>query len=99
MMNIPKIYVNKIDKKIDNNTNIYYSYLDKSETDEIVYNEYEIQEKINNLFKSNNFVYKKKFTIKTKDGVSEEVIISKSYDYLLTIKGKKIYIKDILSID
>lgn len=100
MMKIPKIYVNKIDKKIDNNDNVYYSYLDNNEIEEEkVYSEFEMQNKINNLFKSNNFIYKKKFHIKTKTSEDDYVIISKSYDYLLTIDGKKIMIKDILFIE
>ena len=54
--------------------------------------------KINKLFKSNDFIYKKKFKIKTKDYEREYTIISKSYDYLLCIDGTKIYIKDIIDI-
>ena len=50
------------------------------------------------LFKSNDFIYKKKFKIKTKDYEREYTIISKSYDYLLCIDGTKIYIKDIIDI-
>ena len=52
----------------------------------------------NDLFKSIDFVYKKKFLIKTKDSEKEYIIISKSMDYILTINGDKIYIKDIIDI-
>lgn len=96
---IPKIYVNKIDKNIDNNKKIYYSIYDKEEviTEEII-NPKQMQNYINDLFKSRDFVYKKKFLIKTKDYEKEYTIISKSMDYLLTINGDKIYIKDIIDI-
>ena len=57
-----------------------------------------MQNYINDLFKSRDFVYKKKFLIKTKDFEKEYIIISKSIDYLLTINGDKIYIKDIIDI-
>lgn len=98
---IPKIFVNKIDKNIDNNTKVYYSYKDNFVEKEIV-NEridyFELQNKINNLFKSNDFIYKKRFLIKTNNFEKEFTIISKSYDYLLTIDGDKIFIKDIIDI-
>ena len=98
--NIPKIFVNKIDKKIDNNKEVFYSYLNKKE--EIKQekpNEYLLMQKINNLFKSNDFIYKKKFRIKTIQEEKEYTIISKSYDYLLTIDNTRIYIKDIIDIN
>ena len=96
---IPKIYVNKIDKNIDNNKKIYYSIYDKEEpiTAEVI-EPIQMQNYINDLFKSRDFVYKKKFLIKTKDFEKEYIIISKSIDYLLTINGEKIYIKDIIDI-
>jgi hypothetical protein len=97
---IPKIFVNKIDKNIDNNTKVYYSYKDdfKEEYIEKNVDYFEIQNKINNLFKSSDFVYKKKFLIKTNNFEKEFIIISKSFNYLLTIDGYKILIKDIIDI-
>ena len=98
---IPKIFVNKIDK-INNNKEVYYSYKDdnKDEIKEevIIPNEYDMQNKLNQLFRSNDFIYKKKFHIKTKYGENDYIIISKSYDYLLTIDGEKIYISNIIDI-
>ena len=95
---VPKIFVNKIDK-IYNNKEVYYSYKDNTNDIELVsVNEFEIQKKINDLFKSNDFIYKKKFHIKTKYGEDDYIIISKSYDYLLTITGERIYISNILDI-
>lgn len=99
---IPKIFVNKINKNIDNNTSVYYSYKDNNiqeKVTEIKIDYFELQNKINNLFKSKDFIYKKKFLIKTSNFEKEFVIISKSYDYLLTIDGDKIFIKDIIDID
>lgn len=97
---IPKIFVNKIDKNIDNNTKVYYSYKDdfKEEYIEKNVDYFEIQNKINNLFKSSDFVYKKNFLIKTNNFEKEFIIISKSFNYLLTIDGYKILIKDIIDI-
>ena len=101
---IPKIFVNKIDK-INNNKEVFYSYKDDGTDDieekkeEIVVNEFDMQKKINNLFRANDFIYKKKFHIKTKYGEGDYTIISKSYDYLLTINGEKIYINNIIEIN
>ena len=101
MKKIPEIFVNKINKKIDNNKEVFYSYKD---TDEIIeepkrLDEYTLQRKINELFRSNDFIYKKKFHIKTINEEKDYIIISKSYDYLLTIDGTKILIKDIIEIN
>ena len=99
MKRVPEIFVNKINKNISNNKEVYYSYNDKNVyEEEIIPNEYDLQQKINKLFKSNDFIYKKKFKIKTKDYEREYTIILKSYDYLLCIDGTKIYIKDIIDI-
>ena len=74
---IPKIYVNKLDKKIDNNKKVYYSFYDNNEEiiNEVEIDYMDIHNKINNLFKSIDFVYKKKFLIKTKDSEKEYIII------------------------
>jgi hypothetical protein len=101
MKKIPKIYVNKIEKNIDNNKKMYCSFYDDNKkiiknNEEIDY--FKLQNKINELFRSNDFIYKKKFLIKTNTNELEYTIISKSYDYLLTIEGNKIMIKDIIDI-
>lgn len=93
-----KIYVNKLNKNIDNNKKVYYSVYDSYNDYKKDVNYYDIQNKINMLFKCNDFVYKKKFLIKTNEYEKEFVLISKSYDYLLTISGEKIFIKDIIDI-
>lgn len=94
MKKIPEIYVNNINK-INNNKEVFYSYKKiRVEAEKI-----NIRDKINKLFKSNDFVYKKKFHIKTKYEEKDYIIISKSYDYLLDINGSRIYIDNILDIN
>ena len=93
-----KIYVNKINKNIDNNKKVYYSVYDSNNNFSEKVNYYDIQNRINMLFKCSDFVYKKKFFIRTNEYEREFVIISKSYDYLLSIDGEKIFIKDIIDI-
>ena len=92
---LPKIYVNNIGK-INNNKEVYYSYKDNN-TEEVI-SVYNIRKKIDNIFNSNDFVYKKKCHIKTKYSDKDYIIISKSIDYLLTIEGERIYIDNIIDI-
>ena len=71
----------------------------KNKEEEISYpNKYDIQSKLDEIFRSNDFIYKKKLFIKTKYSEKYYMVISKSYDYLLTIDGEKIYIDNILEI-
>lgn len=102
MKKLPEIFINNINKKISHNEEVYYSYKNNYKEEEkptIVYDFNKMQNKINDLFKSKDFVYKKVFHIKTKNMEGDFTIISKSYDYLLTIEGNKIMIKDILEIN
>ncbi len=98
MNKLPKIFINKINKKISHNDEVYYSYKDK---DDITYehiNINDIRNKIDILFKSNDFIYKKKVHIKTNDYDKDFIIISRSIDYLLTIDGERIKIDEIKEI-
>ena len=56
------------------------------------------QIKPNPWLDGDDFIYKKTFHIKTKYSENDYTIISKSYNYLLTIDGSRIYIKDIIDI-
>jgi hypothetical protein len=101
MKKLPEIFVNNINKNRSHNDEVYYSYKDhhieeKHNVKKVDFNE--MQNRINILFKSNDFIYKKKFHIKTKYSDKDYIIISKSYDYLLTIDGEKIYINTIIDI-
>lgn len=98
---VPKIFVNKIDK-VNNNKEVFYSFKNNNfeyeKKDDIQVNEFDLQNKIDKLFRTNDFIYKKTFHIKTKYSENDYTIISKSYNYLLTIDGSRIYIKDIIDI-
>ena len=97
---LPKVFINKIDKikEINNNKEVFYSFKEEKRNDNDIVNKYDMQKKIDELFRSNDFIYKKKFHIKTKYDEKDHIIISKSYDYLLTIDGEKIYIDNIIDI-
>jgi len=94
---IPKVFANKFDKKIENNAtysvtrNDEFSFRENSKQD--------INFKINQIFKSANYVYKVDVEIKLKEGVINKRIIGKKNGYLITMDNELIKIDDILDIN
>lgn len=89
-MSLPKVFANKIDKKIDNNIEFFHgdrSVKKKDISDLRVY------------FDKNGYTNKLLLDITTKDGVSSEKIILYRNGYLVNIDNKKIYFEDILDYD
>lgn len=94
-MELPRVYVNPIDKKFDNVQSIYDGkVLDRSKESDI-----SLSTKINNIFSSKDFVYKKRVRITTINGKEEKIIVGKTNDALLTLNGEKIKINDIYDIE
>ena len=93
MKELPKVFVSPIEKKIQNNKDLFYSKLlgDRKDTRDIL-------KEIDNIFHSKNFVYKSQVEIVTKDGVSEETLVGKTGTSLLTMDGKAIPISEIREI-
>mgnify|MGYP001852388623 FL=1 len=93
MKELPKVFVSPIEKKIQNNKDLFYSKLlgDRKDTRDIL-------KDIDNIFHSKNFVYKSQVEIVTKDGVSEETLVGKTGTSLLTMDGKAIPISEIREI-
>ncbi len=104
---LPGIYANKIDKKLNNNECVYYS--DSKKGDNVVNKSKEkniinkstlnINQKINNIFNSNKYVYKADVLITTKDGKITKKIIGQNKTHLITMENELIPISDILDID
>ena len=95
MKKLPKIYQNKINKKIGNNTN--YSYVEKE-----IYNfddKQNINSIINSLFDEDGFIFNKQLIIKTKYKVYDTAIIKKDNNRIYTLTDDVIKIEDILSIE
>lgn len=94
-MELPKVYVNPIDKKFDNVQSIYDGkVLDRSKESDV-----SLSTKINNIFSSRDFVYKKRVRITSINGKEEKVIVGKTNDALLTLNGERIKINDIYDIE
>ena len=96
---IPKVFANKIDKKIENNETYSYTRNDdifkEKNTKE---DNLDINSKINNIFKSSGYIYKIDVNIKLKDGIVDKRIIGKRNGYLITMDNELIKISDILDI-
>ena len=108
---LPSVFKNPCDKKIENNKRVFYSKYEsignveeRSVGDVTSSNEINLDnattynEALENLFKNNQFVFNVPVEIITKDTTYNTKIISKVGDHLLTNNGKVIELKDILSI-
>ncbi len=91
---LPKVYVNPIDKEFDN----FQKTSDASDR-KISVNKKNLSMKLKAIFSSNNYVYKKRVRLTLKDSVREKVVVGKANGYLLTIDGEKIKLSDIYDIE
>lgn len=90
---LPKVFVNPIDKELKNTQEYFYS----KEVRSIPKME-DIPRKINEIFASPNHVYKSRVRIFT-DHEFDSVIVGRANNYLLTLEGNKIRISDIKKIE
>lgn len=90
--NLPNVFAVPIDKKIENNKNIFMSSKKEERGEKINKNE------INKIFNSKNHVYKTRVIITTSSGEKEVDIIGMNSDNLLTLDGQVIAISDIIEI-
>lgn len=97
----PNLFVNKIDKKIDNNDRVFYSSSsNKKNSFEKVNNKKNnnLNQKINSIFTSSNYVYKAEVKIKFKDKEVIKKIVGKNQKHLITMDNELIPISDIMDI-
>lgn len=92
MKDLPKVFQSPMEKKIDNNKELFYSRLKEMKQDK------NIPHKIDTIFHDRSFVYKKEVKITVKDQTEIKTIVGKSGNYLLTLDGDKIKISDIKDI-
>lgn len=97
MRKLPNIYKNDLTRKSDNNEELYYSF-DNIENKEEIKEEKNILQKINSIFTSSNYVYKADVEIKLKDKIVNKRVIGKNKTHLITIDNELIPISDILDI-
>ena len=97
MKDLPKVFKNNIDKKFNNNENVYYSNR-STITEETVNDNKTITQKINEIFSSPNYVYKANVEITLKDKKVTKRIIGRNKDYIITMDNTLIPINDIINI-
>lgn len=101
---LPEIFHNTIDKKLNNNEDVFYSANNNEEIKEekkinkINYKK-SIRQKINEIFASPSYVYKASVIIKTKDNTINKRIIGRNSKYLITMDNEKIDIDNIIDIE
>lgn len=92
MKELPKVFANKINKKIDNTQEIYIS------NKEIKKDNIGVDKKINDIFKSKNHVYKSRVVIRLNNKEITKDIVGIIGNKLLTLDNEMIDIKDIIDI-
>lgn len=90
--NLPGVFAAPIDKKIENNRNVFRSSKKEEHGETISKNE------INKIFNSRNHVYKTRVILTTKSGEKEVDVIGMNKENLLTLNGEAIAINDIIEI-
>jgi len=98
---IPKVYANKIEKEVGNNTKIYYgsSRENSEKKPEKKVNGLNVNQKINQIFGSSRYVYKADVVITLRDGKVSKKIIGRNNNSLITIDNELISISDIIDIE
>ena len=96
MNNLPKVTAFEIKEKLNNSQERFYGSSNTIEENEKPRN---IMSKINDIFADSSYVYKKRARITLKNDIVEETIIGRTKDELLTMRGSKIRIDDIVDIN
>lgn len=93
MKELPKVFANPINKKINNNKVFSYGKLMEDR------NSIDVREKIDKIFKNNDMIYSIDCIILLKTGQEKHTIIGKTDNNLVTKTQNTIPIKDIIDID
>lgn len=96
---IPKVFANKVNSK-GNNDDSFYSHdgeLNNEKNESLKFNK-SIEQKINDIFNSSNYVYKADVLIKLRDGEISKRIVGKNSKYLITMDNELIPISDVIDI-
>ena len=92
----PEMYRGNIKKEFNNNRSIYASYKDSGEVR--VYDTSEVRKKINDIFTSNNFIYRTKVNIVIDNKTVTKKVIGVYNNNLVTIDNEHIPINIIQDI-
>lgn len=96
-MNLPRVYQNRNIGSINNDQEYFYSALNNKGKRKV--EKVDVDKKINNLFKSNKYIYKINVHIVTDNQEMDTTIIGKINNNLITIENNLIPIRDIIDIN
>jgi len=92
---LPNVFANPISKKLSNVQEFFYG---SDREEKTTRNSKSVEQKINDIFSSRDFVYKRRVVIETKDGSKTCVLVGKTDKSLLTMDNETIPIHDVLDI-
>lgn len=92
---LPRVYANKIDKKLNNTQDVYY----QDRGSNMVHDTRTVNKKIADIFNSINYVYKSNVKITMADKTITKTIVGRKNNYLLTMDNETIDINDIIDIE
>ena len=97
---LPKVFENKIDKRINNNDEVSYDKKETKKTEKFksTKENNDINKKIKEIFNSGKYIYKADVVITLKDKEVTKKIIGRNKNYLITYDNELIKISDILDI-
>lgn len=97
---LPGIFANKVDKKAGNNEDVYYSsHETREDTRQEKASDFRnVNQKINDIFNSPNYIYKADVIIKTNSGEVTKRIVGKNATHLITIENELIPLTEIKDI-
>ena len=98
MKQIPKVFANRIDKKLDNNNTYYKGSVDEREIKNEKKETISVDQKIQQIFSSPRYVYRAEVEITLLDKTIVKKIIGKNNGNLITIDNELIPISDIKDI-
>ena len=90
--NLPNVFAVPIDKKIENNENIFRSSKKEIRGERIN------KEEINKIVNSRNHVYKTRVVLTTRNGEKEVDVVGLNKENLLTLDGQAIPLNNIIEI-
>ena len=93
-----KINITKFAKKVNNNERVYSSLDNKENYVKKDIQGKNINQKINAIFNSRNYIYKANVIIHTKTDTLKTTIVGRNSNYLITNNNELIPIMDILDI-
>ena len=100
---LPEVFANKVNRKIGNNEDVYYGSKDKYEEVRSIkaapIKGKNINQKLNEIFNSPNYIYKADVVLKLKNGTVTKRIVGRNATHLITFDNELIPITDVIDIE